>query len=64
MSKTTQRFWATQIADEDKPAILRAYLRRWKTETRAFSGVDANSNEDDLRRIATDPPVFRIDSSH
>jgi deazaflavin-dependent oxidoreductase (nitroreductase family) len=54
-------FTAVEVPDDDKPAILRAYLRRWKWEVGAFfSGVGPDSDEADLRRIAPDHPIFRI----
>jgi len=41
---------------------LRAYLKRWKAEVGVFfGGVGADSPEEDLRRIAPDHPVFRIE---
>lgn len=50
-----------EISDEDKPAVLRAYLRRWKAEVGVFfQGVGPDAPEEDLRRIAPDYPVFRI----
>ena len=56
-----EEFEATEITDDDKPEILRAYLRRWKVEVGVFfGGVDANSSEADLRRIAPNHPVFRL----
>jgi deazaflavin-dependent oxidoreductase (nitroreductase family) len=62
VGRRTERFRAKEIADEDKPAILRVYLRRWKAEVGVFfSGVGAESHEDDLRRIAPDHPVFQIE---
>jgi deazaflavin-dependent oxidoreductase (nitroreductase family) len=52
----------TEIADDDKPPILREYLRRWSWEVgKFFDGVTADSSEDDLRRIAPDHAVFRIE---
>ena len=51
-----------EVADEEKPEILRAYLKRWKAEVGVFfDGVSADSSEEDLRRIAPKHPVFRID---
>lgn len=59
----TERFHATELPDGDKPEILREYLRRWKAEVGIFfSGVSAQSPDDQLRRIAPDHPVFRIES--
>jgi deazaflavin-dependent oxidoreductase (nitroreductase family) len=61
VGRKTERFTATEIGDEAKPAILRAYLKRWKWEVGVFfDGVDAKAPEEDLRRIAPGYPVFRI----
>ena len=50
-----------ELPDEEKPALLRAYLKRWKAEVGVFfGGVSATSPEEDVRRIAPDHPVFRI----
>lgn len=54
-------FTAVELADDEKPPILRAYLRRWKWEVGAFfEGVSADSPEDELRRIAPNHPIFRV----
>ena len=61
LGRRAEPFNAVELADEDKLLILRAYLKRWKWEVGAFfDGVDADSGEDELRRIAPDHPVFRI----
>jgi len=61
VGKRTQVFTATEVADADKVAILRAYLKRWKAEVGAFfDGVSADSSDDELRRIAPDHPVFAL----
>ena len=50
-----------ELTNEEKPALLRAYLKRWKAEVGVFfDGVSSDSPEDDVRRIAPDHPVFRI----
>lgn len=50
-----------EIPDEEKPPLLRAYLRRWKFEVGMFfQGVGPDAPEEDLRRIAPDYPIFRI----
>lgn len=55
-------FRAVELADTDKPAVLRAYLTRWKWEVGAFfAGVGPDSSDADLARIAPDHPVFRIE---
>lgn len=54
-------FTATEVADDDKAPILRAYLKRWKAEVGVFfNGVGPDSSDAELRRIAPDHPVFRI----
>jgi hypothetical protein len=55
-------FKAVEISDAEKIPILRAYLKRWKMEVGIFfQGVDADSPEAELTRIAPDHPVFRIE---
>jgi deazaflavin-dependent oxidoreductase (nitroreductase family) len=55
-------FHAREIADADKPPILRAYLRKWAFEVNQFfQGVGADAAEADLQRIAPGYPVFRIE---
>ena len=62
VGRRIEPFVATEIADDDKPAILRAYLRRWKFEVGVFfDGVDAKAPEEKLREIAPGYPVFRIE---
>ena len=63
VGRRVERFRADELGDDDKVAVLRAYLRRWKFEVgRFFGGVSADSSDDDLSRIAPEHPVFRIDS--
>ena len=61
IGRKTERFTATEVGDDDKPAILRAYLKRWKWEVGVFfDGVDAKAPEEKLRQIAPGYPVFRL----
>jgi deazaflavin-dependent oxidoreductase (nitroreductase family) len=61
VGRRLEPFRATELSDEQKPRILRAYLKRWKAEVGIFfGGVGADSSEDELRRISPDHPVFRI----
>jgi deazaflavin-dependent oxidoreductase (nitroreductase family) len=61
IGRKTERFTATEIDDDAKPAILRAYLKKWKFEVGVFfDGVDAKAPEETLRRIAPGYPIFRI----
>ncbi len=61
LGKNTEPFIAVELSDEEKPEILRAYLRRWKSEVGVFfDGVGPSSSDDEMRRIAPEHPVFRI----
>ncbi len=55
---------ATEVADEDKIEVLRAYLTRWKMEVgQFFDGVGPDSTDDELRAIAPKHPVFNLDAA-
>jgi len=57
-----ERFRAVELADDAKPEVLRAYLRRWKFEVGVFfDGVNAKAPDETLRQIAPGYPVFRIE---
>jgi deazaflavin-dependent oxidoreductase (nitroreductase family) len=59
-----EEFTATELPDDDKPPILRAYLRRWKWEIGMFfEGVGPDSTDEEMRGIAPRHPVFRIQRS-
>ncbi|MDQ6811755.1 MAG: nitroreductase family deazaflavin-dependent oxidoreductase [Actinomycetota bacterium] len=63
LGRRSEEFTATELEDEQKPPLLRAYLKRWKLEVAAFfDGVGPNSSEEELRRAAPKHPVFRLDS--
>jgi deazaflavin-dependent oxidoreductase (nitroreductase family) len=52
---------AEELADETKPLVLRAYLRRWKWEVgQFFDGVGPDATDEELLRIASGYPVFRL----
>lgn len=61
VGRRTEDFTATEVPDEEKAPLLRAYLQKWKWEVGAFfGGVGPDSTDDELRRIAPDHPAFRI----
>ncbi|GAA0616127.1 nitroreductase family deazaflavin-dependent oxidoreductase [Kutzneria viridogrisea] len=61
VGRRTERFTPTELADADKPEILRAYLKRWKFEVSMFfDGVDATASDEVLLGIAPGYPVFEI----
>ncbi|WP_019181360.1 nitroreductase/quinone reductase family protein [Microbacterium yannicii] len=62
--RRTEDFRAQEVADDEKPPILRAYLKAWAWEVgRFFEDVDASASDARLLEIAPDFPVFRIVSS-
>jgi Domain of unknown function (DUF385). len=62
LGNKVQPFKAVEMPDEAKVPILRAYLKRWAVEVGIFfQGVGADSSEEELRRIAPDHPVFRVE---
>ncbi len=62
VGRRAERFRATELDDDAKPQVLRAYLRRWKFEVGVFfDGINARAPEETLRRIAPGYPVFRIE---
>jgi deazaflavin-dependent oxidoreductase (nitroreductase family) len=61
LGRHAEPFTATELADDAKPPLLRAYLKRWKAEVGVFfGGVGPDSSEEELRRIAPDHPVFKL----
>jgi deazaflavin-dependent oxidoreductase (nitroreductase family) len=61
VGKRTQEFTYVELTDDEKPALLRAYLKRWKFEVGVFfDGVDAKASDEKLREIAPGYPIFRI----
>jgi len=62
LGRQVERFRAVELADQEKLPILRGYLGRWKVEVGVFfDGVRADSPEAELRRIAPNHPVFRVE---
>jgi deazaflavin-dependent oxidoreductase (nitroreductase family) len=51
----------SEVTDEAKPPILRAYLRRWKWEVgQFFQGVGPEASDDELLAISPGYPVFEV----
>jgi deazaflavin-dependent oxidoreductase (nitroreductase family) len=62
LGKRVEEFTATEVSDEEKTDVLRAYLKRWKAEVGVFfGGVGPDSTDEELRAIAPKHPVFRLD---
>ena len=51
----------TEVSDDDKPVLLRQYLRRWYWQVKGFmAGVTPDSGDDELRTAAPAIPVFSL----
>ena len=62
LGRHAEPFTATELADDDKNPILRAYLKAWAWEVgRFFDGLSAGSSDEDVDAAAAGFPVFRID---
>jgi deazaflavin-dependent oxidoreductase (nitroreductase family) len=61
VGRHTEAFRATELPDNEKAEVLRAYLKRWKIEVGVFfDGVGAEASNSDIRRIAPNHPIFRL----
>lgn len=61
VGRRSEAFTAVELGDEQKPPLLRAYLKRWKFEVGVFfDGVGPDSPEQELLEAAPKHPVFRI----
>lgn len=61
LGKRREARQAEELADAEKVAVLRAYLRRWKAEVGVFfGGVGADSTDEELAAIAPRHPVFLL----
>ena len=62
LGRRVEPFRATELGDDAKPDVLRAYLKRWKMEIGVFfNGVGPDASDGKLREIAPGYPVFRIE---
>lgn len=61
VGRRVEEFRVVELADGEKPPVLREYLRRWKFEVGVFfDGVDASASDEQLLAIAPGYPVFRL----
>lgn len=61
LGRHVEPFRAAEVPEAERAPILRSYLRRWKMEVGVFfEGVDADSPDGDMARIAPRHPVFLL----
>jgi hypothetical protein len=57
VGRHTEAFQATELPDDEKVEVLRAYLKRWKMEVGVFfDGVSADATDSEIRRITPNHP--------
>jgi deazaflavin-dependent oxidoreductase (nitroreductase family) len=61
LGRRRTHYVATELFDEEKVPVLRAYLKRWKAEVGVFfDGVGPNSTDEEVAAITQKHPVFTI----
>ena len=62
LGSKAEPFKPIELSDDEKPPILRAYLKAWAWEVgRFFDGLKADSPDEDIAAAAARFPAFRID---
>jgi len=61
VGRKVEPFEARELADDEKVAVLRPYLKRWKFEVGAFfDGVGPDSSDEEIRAMAGRHPCFEV----
>jgi deazaflavin-dependent oxidoreductase (nitroreductase family) len=61
VGRRTEAFRGRELSEDEKPPVLRAYLKRWKFEIGAFfEGVGPDSSDEELRAIGVRHPAFEV----
>ena len=64
LGRRIETFTPTELTDEQKPVVLRAYLKRWKFEIGVFfEGIGPDATDAELLAVAPGYPVFAITTS-
>lgn len=62
VGRRSEEFAAAELPENERPPLLRAYLKRWHRQVGAFfQGVGPDSSDEELLRVAADHPVFRLE---
>lgn len=62
LGRATEKFTVTELADADKPPIIRAYLARWGWQVgKFFDGITKDTGDKEIIAAGPGFPVFRID---
>jgi deazaflavin-dependent oxidoreductase (nitroreductase family) len=58
--RRVRRFTATEVPDQEKLPLLRAYIDKWAWEVKGFLDIEADAPDEEIRRIAPDHPAFEL----
>lgn len=60
LGRRREQIRVEEVADAEKPPLLRDYLRKWKWEAGKFFHLPDNPTDEQIAAVAPDHPVFRI----
>jgi deazaflavin-dependent oxidoreductase (nitroreductase family) len=61
LGRRGEPFVGRELSDDEKVAVLRAYLKRWKMEVGMFfEGVGPDSSDEQIRAVAAKHPTFEV----
>lgn len=61
LGRRRTRYVASELSDQEKVPVLKAYLKRWRAEVGVFfDGVGPSSTDEEIAAIAPKHPVFAI----
>jgi hypothetical protein len=64
IGRRVERFHATELDDEAKGPVIRAYLHKWKWEVgQFFEGLTPDASDDEIAAVAPGFPVFLLSVS-
>jgi hypothetical protein len=62
VGRRVEAITVSELADDEKPPILRAYLKRWRAEVGVFfDGTGPDATDQELLAIAPGHPVFLLE---
>jgi hypothetical protein len=65
LGRKVEPFSATEVADDDKGPVIRAYLDRWGWEVgRFFDDLSKDSDDQAIAAVAPGFPVFQLVGEH
>ena len=59
----TRRFRTRELADPEKPILLKAYLNRYKKTVQRYFSIPANSSLDKFAEVAESYPIFELEQT-